>query len=181
MSFNPTLIPMVIVPMTFLFVLLIILVAKSPKVGAWLVGGLVFLVPLLLWRGATVGVLNQPTALPLIIVPATFLFVLLAVLISKAPKTGAGLIVALVVMGLLGIFFSVSLSHRPVVQRATRVRPAVPPPGASACTGSSGLGNTGPDLVGSGGDPVRCRCLSLSTGGRPGDGLADGEDDPGVG
>jgi hypothetical protein len=128
MSFNPTLIPMIIVPMTFLFVLLIILVAKSPKVGAWLVGGLVFLVPLLLWRGATVGVLNQPTALPLIIVPATFLFVLLAVLISKAPKTGAGLIVALVVMGLLGIFFSVSLSHRPVVQRATRVRPAVPPP-----------------------------------------------------
>ncbi len=129
MSFNPTLIPMIIVPMTFLFVLLIILVAKLPKVGAWLVGGLVFVVPFLLWRGATAGVLNQPTALPLIIVPTTFLFVLLAVLTSKAPKAGAGLIVALVVMGLLGTFFGVCTSHRPiaVVQQARRQPPAVAP------------------------------------------------------
>jgi hypothetical protein len=129
MSFNPTLIPMLIVPMTFLFVLLIILVAKSPKVGAWLVGGLVFVVPLLLWRGVTAGALKQPAALPLIIVPATFLFVLLAVLISKAPKAGAGLIVALVVMGLAGMFFGVLTSHRPmaVVQHATPV-PWEPPP-----------------------------------------------------
>jgi len=36
-------IPMIIVPTTFLFVLLIILVAKAPKAGAWVVGGLVLL------------------------------------------------------------------------------------------------------------------------------------------
>lgn len=124
---SPGLIPIILVPATFLFVLLIVLVAKAPKAGAWLVGGLVFVVPLLLWRGATAGVLNQPTALPLIIVPATFLFVLLVVVMSKAPKAGAVLIVALVVMGLSGLFFGSRQVARKQVSYGTAVVPSSTP------------------------------------------------------
>jgi hypothetical protein len=99
---NPTLMPVFIIAMVFLFVLLIVLINKSPRVGVWLIGGLVFAVPILLYRGIMTGPLRGPMALPLIIIPVTFLFVLLTVLLSKAPKAGAGLIVALVVMGVLG-------------------------------------------------------------------------------
>jgi hypothetical protein len=98
-------IPMIIVPTTFLFVLLIILIAKAPKAGAWIVGGLVFLLPILLYRAAMAGALARPEAIPLFVVPVTFLFVLLVVLLGKAPKVGAGLIVAIVVMGMLGLLF----------------------------------------------------------------------------
>jgi hypothetical protein len=100
---NPTLMPVFIIPMVFLFVLLIVLINKSPRVGVWLIGGLVFAVPILLYRGVVAGPLRGPMALPLIIIPVTFLFVLLTVLLSKAPKAGVGLIVALVVMGVLGV------------------------------------------------------------------------------
>jgi len=108
---NPTTIPMVIVPVTFLFVLLIILVAKAPKAGVWLVGGLILLAPILLWRAATAGAFSRPTALPLIIVPVTFLFVLLVILVGKAPKVGTGLIIALVIMAVLGLFLVPAISH----------------------------------------------------------------------
>jgi hypothetical protein len=115
--------------MAFLFVLLIILVNKSPRTGAWLIGGLVFAVPILLYRVFRLGAVPGPATLPLIVVPAAFLFVLLIILLTKAPKVGAGLIVALLVMGLLGIFFATSISHRPpgVVPQARRQPPAVVP------------------------------------------------------
>jgi len=38
-------IPMILLPVMFIFILLVILLAKAPKVGAWLVGALVLLFP----------------------------------------------------------------------------------------------------------------------------------------
>jgi hypothetical protein len=110
-------IPAVIIPMTFLFILLIILISKSPKTGAWILGGLIFVVPLLLFSrfaagGPRPGVGMGPAALPLLIIPLTFVFILLVVLLTKAPKAGVGLIVALVVMGVLGVFFATAVTHR---------------------------------------------------------------------
>jgi hypothetical protein len=107
-----SMIPMIIVPLTFLFVLLIILIAKAPKLGAWIVGGLVLLFPLFLYRLAMTGALVHARAIPVVVVPITFLFVLMVVLLAKAPKAGAGLIIALVVMGLAGLFLVPVLSHR---------------------------------------------------------------------
>ncbi len=103
---NPSIIPMVIVPLTFLFVLLIILVNKAPKAGAWVIGGLLLLAPLFLYRFAAGGALAHPQAIPLFVVPLTFLFVLLVILLAKAPKVGVGLIVALVVMVGVGLLLA---------------------------------------------------------------------------
>jgi hypothetical protein len=97
-------IPMIIVPTTFLFVLLIILIAKAPKAGAWIVGGLIFMLPILLYRVSMSGALAHEEAIPVVVVPVTFLFVLLVVLLAKAPKVGTGLIVAIVVMAMLSLF-----------------------------------------------------------------------------
>jgi len=105
-------IPMIIVPTTFLFVLLIILIAKAPKAGACVIGGLVLLAPILVWRLATEGALRHEQAIPLVVVPVTFLFVLMVILLAKAPKVGAGLIITLVVMGLVGLFLWPLASHR---------------------------------------------------------------------
>ncbi|MEN6337553.1 MAG: hypothetical protein ABFE01_25145 [Phycisphaerales bacterium] len=104
---NEAIIPMVIVPLTFLFVLLIILIAKAPKAGAWVIGGLLLLAPVILYRFAAGGALAHEEAIPLFVVPVTFLFVLLVILLAKAPKVGVGLIVALIVMVVAGFFFVV--------------------------------------------------------------------------
>jgi hypothetical protein len=109
-----SMIPMTILPMTFLFVLLIILIAKAPKTGAWIVGGLIFLFPLLLYRLAMTGALAHEEAIPVVVVPVTFLFVLMVILLAKAPKAGVGLIIALVVMGLVGLFLWPLSYHRRV-------------------------------------------------------------------
>jgi len=138
MSSAVDLIPMVIVPLSFLFVLLIILIVKAPKVGAWIVGGLILLALILLWLCARAGMLSHGDAVPLVVVPVTFLFVLLIILLTKAPKVGAGLIVALVIVMIVSLFgmkFWASASDRqaatvsepypPVVARAV---PSVPTP-----------------------------------------------------
>ncbi len=109
---NEWIIPIVILPATFLFVLLIILVSKAPKAGAWVVGSLVLAAPMLLYRFAMTGALRQEEALPLFILPLTFLFVLMVILLSKAPKVGVPLIVALIAMVVLGLFLVPLLSHR---------------------------------------------------------------------
>ncbi len=115
-----SMIPIIIVPLTFLFVLLIILVAKAPKAGACVVGGLVLLAPIFLWRFAASGAFrnDEEVLIPLVVVPVTFLFVLMVILLAKAPKAGAALIVALVIMGLLGLFFvsTFHISHVPTAQ-----------------------------------------------------------------
>jgi hypothetical protein len=127
---------MFIIPMAFLFVLLVIVVAKSPKVGAWLVGGLVFLLlPIFLIKVVRTGGVPGPAALPIIIVPVTFLFVLLVVLMAKAPKAGAVLIVALVVMGLFGMYYAVRVSDQPAT--ATVAWETMPAPSATPWPGPS--------------------------------------------
>jgi hypothetical protein len=102
---SESMIPMIVLPLTFLFVLLIILIAKAPKAGACVVGGLVLLAPLGLWRLAAAGALRHEEAIPIVVLPATFLFVLMVILLGKAPKVGAPLLVALVAMIVLGLFF----------------------------------------------------------------------------
>ncbi len=106
--------PIIIVPLTFLFVLLIILIVKSPKAGACVIGGLLLLTPLFFWRLAAAGAPDHGGGLALwvMIVPATFLFVLLVILLTKAPRLGAGLIVAVVVMVVLGLFLAPAMSRR---------------------------------------------------------------------
>jgi len=110
------------VVLLFLFILLIILTVKMPKVGVWVVGSLVLLAPILLWRFATAGGFaghEWSIGIPLIGVSATFLFVLLVILLVRAPRVGAGLVVALVVMGvlgLLGVFVAHQSPHQNVAE-----------------------------------------------------------------
>jgi hypothetical protein len=106
---------MTLVPLTFLFVLLIILIAKTPKAGAWVVGGLLLLVPLFFFRFIRAGVPIRGEAIPLIIVPMSFLFVLLMILLAKAPKVGVGLIIAIVVMVVVGLVVVMPLAHQRTV------------------------------------------------------------------
>jgi hypothetical protein len=118
-----SMLPMILMPVTFLFVLLVILIAKAPKAGAWVVGGLIFLVPILLYRLAMTGALRHEEAIPVVVLPVTFLFVLLVILLAKAPKAGAGLVVALVVMGLCGLFLAPLVSHRHVASMEVTTEP----------------------------------------------------------
>ncbi|MBP7051135.1 MAG: hypothetical protein KBE65_08980 [Phycisphaerae bacterium] len=112
-----TMLPIIILPLTFLFVLLIILVCKAPKAGAWIVGGLLLLAPLILYRFAKGGGLahDEEVVIPLFVLPAVFLFVLLVILLAKAPKAGIAMIVALVVMVVAGGFIVMFFSHSPEV------------------------------------------------------------------
>ncbi len=106
-----TMLPIFIMPLAFLFVLLIILITKAPKLGVWIVGGLILLAPVFLYRLAMAGTFSHETGLPLFIVPVSFLFVLLLILLTKAPKVGVGLIVALLVSGAVGFFVAIPVSH----------------------------------------------------------------------
>ncbi|UCD49836.1 MAG: hypothetical protein JSW27_20190 [Phycisphaerales bacterium] len=107
--------PMVIVPLSFLFVLLIILIAKAPKVGAWVLGGVILLAPILFLRLGMAGALSRAEAVPLFVVPASFLFVLLIILLAKAPKAAAGVIIVVLVEVLAVVMFLIP-SHTDVVQ-----------------------------------------------------------------
>ena len=111
MAITEPMLPMIIIPLVFLFVLLIILINKAPKAGAWVVGGVILLAPILLYRLAMAGA-GSEEVLPVVIMPASFIFVLLMVVLAKAPKVGAGLVVALVVMTVVGFFFALPVSHR---------------------------------------------------------------------
>jgi hypothetical protein len=105
-------IPMIVVPLSFLFVLLIILISKAPKVGAWLVGALVLTFPVFVWVFARAGAFRHEEAVPAVVLPAAFLFVLVMILLAKAPKAGVGLVTALVVMGVVSVFLFAAASHR---------------------------------------------------------------------
>lgn len=113
-------IPMFAIPIPFLFVLLILLLTKTPKVGTWVVGGLITAVSfgLLIFLPIAVhdGMASVPQGeelIPLLVVPIPFVFVLLVLLLSKAPKVGAGVIVGVVVMGLLGAYLWFGALQRP--------------------------------------------------------------------
>jgi len=120
---SPIGIPMVVLPLTFLFVLLIILITKAPKAGICIVGGLVFLAPVLAWAGLRAGVLAGPRAVPLTVVPATFLFVLLLVVLGKSPKAGVGLIVAILVMAVLAFLVGLPVTRHAVHREVQIARP----------------------------------------------------------
>ena len=117
---TPVALPLFIVPMTFLFILLMVLISKSPKAGAWIVGGLTLLFPMLAYWAAMVHAFAMPVALPLLIVPATFLFILVVVVLSKTPKAGTALVVGLVVMGLSVLVLVPLMSHGRVVRPRTQ-------------------------------------------------------------
>jgi hypothetical protein len=129
MMVTEAMLPMILVPVTFLFVLLIILIAKAPKVGAWIVGGLVLLAPLFFWRFAATGALRQEEAIPLFVLPLTFLFVLLMILVAKSPRAGVGLIIALAVMVVFGLFVGTAVTHRRV-EHVSEVTYGEPPAAA---------------------------------------------------
>ncbi len=111
---SPVALPMVILPMTFVFVLLMVLVAKAPKVGAFVTAGLVLVAPILFHRVFGSGSVPGPAALPMIVLPITFLFVLVLTVMAKSPRAGIGLVVALIVMGVAGFFVIMPASHRTV-------------------------------------------------------------------
>ena len=103
---------------TFIFVLLTILLAKMPKVGAGVIFALLIVLPLAFLRG---GISGGASSLPIFTIWATFLFVLLAVLLAKQPKVGAALIVVLVFLGLFALVLWPLASHRRVARMETRV------------------------------------------------------------
>lgn len=109
---NVAILPMVIVPLSFLFVLLIILIAKAPKVGAWVVGGVILLSPIVLLRFVRTGAFAHWEALPLLVVPASFLFVLTIILLAKAPKAGAGVIITILVAVVASLAFLIPSRRR---------------------------------------------------------------------
>jgi hypothetical protein len=118
---NDAMVPIVLVPLAFLFVLLIILIVKAPKAGACVVGGLLLLAPMFFWRLAATGAFRHEEAIPLFLVPLAFLFVLLVIVLAKAPKAGIGLVIATAVMGGLGAFFALNvarIAHRPAAHVA---------------------------------------------------------------
>ena len=122
-------IPVFGISIPFIFVLLILLLTKTPKLGIWVVGGLittvVFGLLILLPIGVHDGVVPSPDhdAIPLLGISVPFLFVLLILLLSKAPKVGAGVIIGVVLMGLAGTVLWLSASRRPVVQTQSIVGP----------------------------------------------------------
>jgi len=65
----------------------------------------------------------------MVLVPLTFVFILLVVLLTKAPKVGAGLIVALVAV--LGVLFATMVTPRQAVHVVSPAVPRAPAPQAS--------------------------------------------------
>jgi hypothetical protein len=106
--------PMIVLPLVFLFVLLIILLGKAPRAGIWVVGGLILLAPLFFLRLGMAGVLSGVDGGPIFVLPVVFLFVLLVIVLAKAPKVGVGLVVALVIMAAAAFFVSFPVRHRRV-------------------------------------------------------------------
>lgn len=104
--------PMIVLPLVFLFVLLIILLGKAPKAGAWVVGGLILLAPLFFLRLGMAGAFSGVDGGPIFVLPVVFLFVLLIIVLTKAPKVGVGLVIALVVMAVAGLFVGFTAGHR---------------------------------------------------------------------
>ncbi|MHC4519575.1 MAG: hypothetical protein ACYTAS_13380, partial [Planctomycetota bacterium] len=83
-----------------------------PKVGAWVVGGVILLTPILFLRLGMAGAFARAEGIPLLVVPASFLFVLVIILLAKAPKAAAGVIVAILVAVLAGLVFFIPVTRR---------------------------------------------------------------------
>ena len=104
----------------FVFTLLVILLVKAPKVGAVLVGAILFLGlagRFLAFRGG-VGV---PGFMEVVII-MPFAFVLLVLMFSKAPKAATGVIVTILVAVLAGLVFLIPMHRRVAVEQSTGLR-----------------------------------------------------------
>ena len=142
--------PLFAIPIPFIFVLLILLLTKTPKVGVWVIGavitaiafGLLILLPIAVHDGLLPHVSLGEEAIPFFAIPIPFLFVLLILLMSKAPKVGAGVIVGVIAMGLFGAFLWLGASHRRVaVEQPTGLRQFTEPYwGAEPVTVSYAIG-----------------------------------------
>jgi hypothetical protein len=111
---EPASLPIIAITSTFLFVLLIILLTKAPKAGACVVSMLFVILPLAMLLGhRSWGALS----IPVFSIWATFLFVLLIILLTRQPKVGAALVVMLVVMGVFALILLPLASHRRAAHR----------------------------------------------------------------
>lgn len=122
--------PMFLIPIPFIFVLLILLLKQSPRVGAWVVGGLIcfvvfvfmILLPVGMHDGFVPSILPDGGEIPFFAIPIPFLFVLLILLLKGSPKVGAMVIVAVVVMALLGAGLWLRRSHGHAVYQQATIR-----------------------------------------------------------
>jgi hypothetical protein len=108
----PSILPLVIILSTFGFILSVILIGKSPKAGVCLVAGLILAALILLLRGARGGLFSTPVGLPFAIIPGTFLFILVVIVLAKDPKAGAVLVVGLLGLGLFGTVFAMRVTRQ---------------------------------------------------------------------
>ena len=99
---------------SFVLALLVVLLIKSPKAGAIFAGVLVSLVLAGLFGGRffSFGASPKMVMTPLFVIVVAFVFVLLGLLLTKAPKVGIGVLIALVAMVVAGVFVTVGVSHR---------------------------------------------------------------------
>jgi len=104
----------------FVFTLLVILLIKAPKIGAVLVGAILFL-GLAGRLMASRGGVGLPGFMEVVIV-APFAFVLLVLMLSKAPKVATGVIVAILVAVLAGLVFLIPSHRRVAVEQSTGLR-----------------------------------------------------------
>ncbi len=120
--------PMFLIPIPFIFVLLILLLKKAPRIGVWVVGGLIpvvvfasmIVVPVGIRDGFFPNVLPHGDQIPFFVIPLPFIFVLMILLLNQSPKAGATVIVAVIVMAVLGAGLWLRASHRRAsYQRAT--------------------------------------------------------------
>jgi hypothetical protein len=122
--------PMFLIPIPFIFVLLILLLRQSPRVGAWVVGGLIcfavfaamILLPVGMHKGLMPSFAPDGGKIPFFGIPIPFLFVLLILLLHKSPKAGATVIVAVVVMALLGAGLWLRRSHGHAAYQQATIR-----------------------------------------------------------
>lgn len=119
--------PMFLIPIPFVFVLLILLLKTAPKAGVWVVGGAVsavvfatmILLPIGIHDGFVPMVSLGGDRIPLFVVPIPFLFVLLVLLLKQSPKAGATVLIAVLLMGLLGAALWLRSSHQRVAHEQT--------------------------------------------------------------
>ena len=112
--------PMFLIPIPFIFVLLILLLRTAPRVGVWVVGGLIsvvvfasmIVVPVGIRDGFFPNVLPHGGEIPFFVIPLPFIFVLMILLLKQSPKAGATVIVAVIVMAVLGAGLWLRASHR---------------------------------------------------------------------
>jgi len=67
--------------------------------------------PILVTMFAKTGALRNEEAIPVVVMPAMFLFILLVILLTKVPKAGVGLVVAVVVVGVLSLLVFATTSY----------------------------------------------------------------------